>query len=195
MLLSTSVPALSAGGSALGISVLGRRRRARAALRLRRAAAATATGRSAILVPLGGTARARTRATVARRARSVSATRRARARTRTASATSAVPSALVYGSFVASESHTQLPPVHVLPVRSVHCVFRITAIVEANESESLALPGVLVARNVDVSNVAVFVEEPSEVGDRRVVRDVVHLQRVELADVGRCAASSRHFRS
>ncbi len=45
-----------------------------------------------------------------------------------------------------------------------------------HEGEALALAVVALARDVDVADLAVAVEQPAQVRQRRVVRNVVHLQ-------------------
>lgn len=77
---------------------------------------------------------------------------------------------------VARHLHAQFPAVHNIAVQGVHSIFAVTLVVEPNEGEAAAFPGVRMPRDVDIADVPVTFEDALQVFRRGAVSQVVDLE-------------------
>merc|ERR1719273_722091 len=97
-------------------------------------------------------------------------------RPRSAATASATFVPVVTWSSVLGHLHPQVASIIHSPIQSIHGVLSITFVVESDKGEASALLGVLFARYVDVSHLAVLLEEVLQVLCGSAVSQVVHLQ-------------------
>jgi len=87
----------------------------------------------------------------------------------------------------------QLAAIQTTAIHGIHCVLSIPSIVVPHEGESSAIARKSVSRNVNISNLAILLEDPTQIVWGGPVCKVIHLQGGHALDFGRATAVTHLF--